>query len=205
MFRDAFVSVDPEVAKEIIDRVNGVLEHVSFDPVAATVMVRDLPFWPGHELLDITDHSGMPPLRRYVVSGPDGLTVLDGMNDPVRRLNENVPVVIDDDTVQDYVRFFFAHVRTRPGRFSVVENVDEISWSEDLPPTARKAIGRMIEPVILMKRDRKTRQYILTARILFRDSLFRTEIRVDEDGKPDVVDEVLLVEHMPVIDDVLRM
>ncbi len=115
--------------------------------------------------------------------------------------HEKVPIKLDDETVADYARFFFTYIRGRHGRFIITENVDDINWKEDPPPAARKAIGKMLGPVSIKKKDEKG-TYCLEARVMFKDSLFKTDIYVKPDGTVTLTDEELLIEDMPVLDDV---
>lgn len=77
-------------------------------------------------------HHARPP--HGAVHRPDGITVLDWTNAPIYKLNESVPIVLDDKTVGFYVRFFFTYVRGRHGRFLIVESVDDIAWKDEPPP-----------------------------------------------------------------------
>jgi len=201
MFQEAFKKLELADAATILDEVNPHLEGTPFDPVETTIMAHDVPFYPGCRFLDIADHTMNPPMRRFVIYKPGDVTVLDWTNVPIYGLNKKLPISLSDDNVADYVRFFFTYVRGRHGRFIIMENVDDINWKEEPPPAARKAIGKMLGPVQIKDKKDGGKVYHLEARVLFKDSLFKTDIFVSQDGHVALSDEELLVEDMPVLDD----
>lgn len=202
MFREAFEKLDLANVATILDQVNPLLDGLQFDPVETTIMAIDLPFYPGFQFLDIADHTGLPPLQRFVVYKPDQVVVLDFTNDPIYALNKAAPITLSAETAEDYVRFFFAYVRGRHGRFLLAENVDDINWKEDPPPAARKAIGKMLIPVTL-NNVQDDGIYKMSACMVFKDSLFKSDIKVTPGGQVSLENEELLVEDLPVLDDTL--
>jgi len=81
-----------------------------------------------------------------------------------------------------------------------VENVDDLNWRDDPPPSARKAVSELIDPLILEKEDKDA--FYLRGCMMFKDSLFKSLIKVESDGMVSLHEEELLVEDMPVLDDV---
>ena len=100
------------------------------------------------------------------------------------------------------MRFFFSFVRGRHGRFLITESVDDIAWKDEPPPNARKAIGSLIAPATLTGVD-EGGNFSVAALMMFKDSLFKTSIRVTPNGVVTMKDEELVVEDIPVLDDVL--
>lgn len=200
IFQEAFKKLELEEVALVLDQIAPLLEDTVFDPIETVINAVELTFYPGQRLLDIGDYTLMPPLRRFAVHGRDSSVVLNFTNEPIYHLNKTIPIHLDEKTVLDYVRFFFSFVRGKHGRFLMVENIDDIQWKEDPPPPARKAIGKMIKPLCITNvPEEKT--YLLQACMMFKDSLFRCDIRVDKDGRVTVKNEELLVEDMPVLDD----
>ena len=200
MFREAFVKLELEDVATILDQVNPLLEGTPFDPVETTVLAQDLSFYPGYQLVEISDQSISPPLVRHVLYKPDDVVVLDWSNKPIYDLNGRAPIKLDEMNVCDYAYFFFTYVRGQHGRFIIVQNVDDIDWKEEPPPAARKAIGKMLEPLNI-KEKAKNGVYHLEARVVFKDSLFKTDIYVEPNGQITLADEELLIEDMPILDD----
>jgi len=200
MFRDAFAKIDEQETADLLRDINPVLQGGGFDPASATVLGQDLAFYPGWRFLDVADYSSIPALRRFVVHRAGQAVVLDSTNGPIYELNRIAPIALDEDNVADYVRFFFTYVRGRHGRFIITENPDDVAWREEPPPAARKAISQMLTPARVTGADSEGR-FMLSVCMMFRDSLFRTEVRVRPDGAVSLENEELLIEDMPVLDD----
>lgn len=202
MFRDAFVKLDALEAEALLRDVNPLLEGSPLDPRSAVVLSVAPSFYPGYRFLDISDHSIAPPRRIHGLYAPGELVLLDWTNAPIYAMNRKGCLHLDEKNIAEYVRFFFTMVRGRHGRFLITETVDDIAWKEEPPPTARKAIGNLIEPVRLVGMDADG-TYTLGVRLMFKDSLFRAKVTVKSDGQVSLSEEELVVEDMPVQDDVL--
>ncbi len=201
MYKEAFTKLEVEEAALILEEVNPAFDGLVFDPVQATILAWDTPFYKDYRFLDIADHTSMPALQRFVVYKPGDVTVLDFTNEPIYALNQKVPVKLAEGNIEDYIRFFFTYVRGRHGRFLIAENVDDIQWKEDPPPPARTAIGKMLCPITLRQVD-KDGTFHLEMCMMFKDSLFKSKVAVDKQGFVTLSDEELMIEDMPIIDDV---
>ncbi|MEZ5815312.1 MAG: hypothetical protein R3E13_11440 [Alphaproteobacteria bacterium] len=200
MYQEAFTKLELDETALILDRLNPEFDGSVFDPVETTVLAQNIRFYPGFRILDIADYGTIPPLRRFVLYSADMFSILDFSNEPLYALNQKLPIDLNENNVADYIRFFFTYVRGRHGRFIITESVDDINWKEEPPPTARKAIGKMLTPVKLEKKD-ENGNYHLNACMVFKDSLFKSRIKVEPNGFVSLSDEELLVEDMPVLDD----
>jgi len=200
MYQEAFTKLELDEIATILDKLNPEFDGSIFDPVESTVLAQDVPFYPGYRLLDIADYASVPAMRRFVLYSKDVFLILNFSNEPIYALNQKLPIKLSEDNVADYVRFFFTYVRGRHGRFIITEAVDDINWKEDPPPSARKAIGKMLSPVSAEKTD-EDGNYHLNGCMVFKDSLFKSHIKVEPNGFVSLSDEELLVEDMPVLDD----
>ena len=200
MFKDAFVKLDAVQAEKLAVMINPHLDQ-PFEPAGTAAMVHDLPFYPGWFLAELSRHDHYPPLVRYAVCNDKGeVHALNWSNEPIFRLNKIVPVVINDATMADYVRFFFTHVRGPHGRFLIIDTVDDIDWREEPAPAGRKALGRMIEPMYVKSREADG-TIVFKLCVVFKDSLFQAEAHLKTDGRIAMTNEELLVEDIPVADD----
>lgn len=208
MFQDAYVKLNKQETASVVETLSPILDSASFDPASAIVMSRELPFYPGSKFLDLADHRTLPPARRFAIIAKNKAHILDFTNQPIYELNESYPLQLTIDNVTDYVRFFFSFVRGRHGRFLIIESVDDIPWREEPAPSGRKAIGKMVAPMAVSEIPAPlgaghTKTYHLSAYMLFKDSLFRADIEVADTGQVKILQETLLIEDIPVIDDTL--
>lgn len=204
MFSNAFVKLDREETRVLASKINPSFRDGTFNEATVTILAQEMPFYPGYRFLDIADFSVVPTVRKFVVYKPGDVAVLNWTNEPIYRLNERVPVKLGKDNVADYLRFFFSSIRGRHGRFLIVESVDDVTWSEEPSAAARKAIGQMIAPVDVKGTD-KDGTFHLTCCIVFKNSLFRTDVHVKANGIVDLSNEELLIEDMPVQEDTLGL
>lgn len=205
MFRDAFTKLDTLEAQTLLAALSPLIEGSLYAAEKATVLAAPVSFYPGYRFIEISDHTTMPARKTallYKEGGAGEATLLDWTNAPIYALNDKVPLSLDENTVKDYVRFFFLYVRGRHGRFVIVESIDEIAWKEEPPANARKAVGALIAPLHLYGIDNDG-TYRLSARLLFKDSLFKADIVVGHDGHINLEGEELVIEDIPVVDDVL--
>lgn len=199
MNQDAHKKLELEEVATILDKLNPEFDGKVFDPLETVILSQESPFYKGLQFLDIADHTIHPPIHRYVLYSDDSHVILTFSNEPIYALNLSHPIVLNEENATEYAKFFFSYVRGRHGRFIITENVDDVNWRDDPPPSARKAIGQMLQPVTLDSSDEKG--YHLTACMVFKDSLFKSKITVDAKGYVSLSDEELLVEDMPILDD----
>lgn len=200
MFKDAFIKLDPVQAARMVSLINPALD-IKFHPDKSNVMIHNLPFYEGYFIAEISRHDQQPPIVRAAVCNDKGeINVLNWSNDPIMALNRKVPITLNEENTPDYMRFFFTYVRGSHGRFIIIDNVDDIDWREEPAPAGRKALSKMIEPLHVKKRE-EDGTVIYAASIIFKDSLFAAEVHVRPDGTISLHNEELLVEDIPVADD----
>jgi len=202
MFSQAFVKLQKDEAESLLCEVNPCLDGSVFESDTATVMAVDLTFYPGYRFIEFANYEIDPPNHRFVVYKSDDIVVLDWTNKPIYQLNEKAPLQLDASNVLDYVHFFFTYVRGRHGRFLMVENVDDFSWQEEPPPSVKKGIAQILVPPEIEETEAG---YKITACLVFKDSLFRSEINVEKNGQVALSNQELLIEDMPVIDDMIGL
>jgi len=203
MFQDTYSKLNQTEVENLLLKVNSFFEGVIFNPQNTIIMSRTLDFYPGFKFYDMADHTQNPASRRFIIVKKDKVIVLDFTNAPIYELNKVAPIYLNEDTVHDYVRFFFNFVRGRHGRFLIVETVDDIAWREEPPAAAKKSIGKLIMPVALIDDDKESEDFQLHAQMMFRESLFSADISVKKDGIVQLSNEQLMIEDMPVLDDIL--
>lgn len=203
MFQEKFETLKDKETGKLLDDINPLTESGPFNPESTAILAVNTSFYNGYRFFDITDNGVTPPLKLFVVgrSEDKDYRILSWSNEPIYALNKDVPIKLTKKNVSDYVRFFFTYVRGKHGRFIIIDNVDDINWRESPPPAARKAVAKMIKPLSLESGDKKT-GFVLKASMMFRDSLFSSDIHVTPNGMIELSNEELLIEDMPVLDDV---
>ena len=206
MIDDAFIKLESADATRIFNQIKDDLDVMFADPVEVVILATDLVFYPGYHLLEISNHTQMNAVKCHVVYSEEKWQVLDYTNESLFDLNASVPIKLSNVSVIEYIKFFFRFVKGRQGYFHVVQSVDDIAWKDDPPPQARKAIGAMIEPVHLEAIGKKGADkgvYMCQAHMMFKNALAKADIHVKPDGHVEIKNEEILIEDMPILDDVL--
>lgn len=201
MFSQPFIKLEHGDAASILDLLNPKLEISKFDTASAQVMSLLLPFYEDIDLVEISDPQTIPAKKTSILYHKVNkeIWVLNGKNDPIYEVNKKYPVILDDIVVSLYVQFFFAYVRGRHGRFHLINSVSEIKWREEPTKAAKQSLGKMISPLAILETDKE--QWRLISSMVFKDSLFESEIIVKIDGSVQMAYQEILVEDIPVINE----
>ena len=194
----------PEVVVRLLGEINPHLAPVPFNPESTTIRSQKLPFYKEYQFLELTDLSTVPGARKYVLykaspKNPD-VNVINWTNQTVYDTNEKAPIILNEDTVVSYVKFFFGYVRGRHGRFLIIETIDDVRWQIEPPAQGRKVMQEMLSPVELESKE-PDGTFNLAAFMVFKDSLFKTRIHVKPDGLVSMSEEDLKIEGMPILQD----
>lgn len=192
--------LDSEKTAQALSELNSYLEPIPFSPESTTIRTQRLPFYRDYALFELTDLSAIPGARKYAIYKPGDVNVINWTNQAIYETNEKAPVVLTEDTVVDYVRFFFNYVRGRHGRFLIIETIDDVRWQIEPPAQGRKVMQEMLEPITLVGQD-PDGTFNLEAFMIFKDSLFKTQIHVKQDGLVSMSNEELKIEGMPISQD----
>jgi hypothetical protein len=192
--------LDSEKAAKILSEVNPQLEPVPFNPESTTIRLQKLPFYRDYVLLELTDLSTIPGARKYAIYKQGDVSVINWTNQAIYETNEKTPILLNEDTIIGYVKFFFNYVRGRHGRFLIIETIDDVRWQIEPPAQGRKVMQEMLSPVTLEGVD-DDGTFNLEAFMVFKDSLFKTKIHVKKDGLVSMSKEDLKIEGMPILQD----
>jgi hypothetical protein len=200
MFQDQYTKLKSEDVTPTLQSFNPLLDGSPF-PDTSVIMRRTLSFYPDHWFYDVADHQTMPPRRRFLIVKDQSIIVLDGKAETILSLNSAVPPILNDQNIHDYIQFYLAFVRGIYGRMILIESLDDIPWRDEPSPAARKAIGKMVHA---MEPTRSiTGAYHTKAQMIFNDGLYEVDLHVSKGGVIEFKDPQMLVEDMPVLDDVL--
>ena len=188
----------------LLGEINPHLAPVPFNPESTTIRSQKLSFYKEYAFLELTDLSTVPGARKYVLYKADSkkpdVNVINWTNQTVYDTNEKAPIILNEDTIVSYVKFFFGYVRGRHGRFLIIETIDDVRWQIEPPAQGRKVMQEMLSPVELESKEADG-TFNLTAFMVFKDSLFKTRIHVKPDGLVSMSEEDLKIEGMPILQD----
>lgn len=203
MFDEAFTKLEIDEIASLLDVLNKEIEGSTFDPLETTILAVDVPFYAEYRFLSVADHATNPPLQRFVFQKNDtqDFTVIDWTYKTIYDLNKIAPISLDDKNVLEYVRFFFAHVKGRHGRFIICESADNVQWKDEPPEEVRKKLNKTMQPLEI-KEKRKDGVYAIKAFMMLKDALFNVDIYVEPNGRVTMSDHEIMIEDVPVLDSV---
>ncbi|MDD3029037.1 MAG: hypothetical protein PHS57_01965 [Alphaproteobacteria bacterium] len=172
-----FQSLDSAATQKFLDAVKGSFASVSLEGDGVSVQYADLPFYDEVKLYAITDSALPPPNTRYVLYRKGDVCVMDWTNEPIYDVNERAPIKIDRKTCIPYARFFFHFVRGQLGRFIIVEKPEEVSWLPNATEQEKTAVNQKLLP-LTYKGIGRDNLITLTATVVFKNALFKTDIKI---------------------------
>ncbi len=193
---------DAEQTPRLVAEINTQMKDVKFDDTYTTVRTQSLPFYAEHDFIELTDTTKTPALVRRVIYKPGDFYILNWTNQPIYTANEKAPIIVTEENSPTYVNFFFHFVKGRHGRFVLIDGPEQINWSEAPPEKGLQALRNMIKPLAVTDIEEDGTINLLSY-MVFKDSLFRAKVVVKRDGMVSLTDEALVVEGMPIIEDVV--
>ncbi len=185
--------LDADAAAPIIAEIKGMLEEKNMDLNALDIRVANLPWYDEYKFYVLQDHEQ----TRYMLYKPGDAELLNWTNEILYRVNDKAPIRLDRKNVIPYAKFFFHYVRGQLGRFIIVEKPDDVAWLDNATEEEMQKVNDRLMPVTYKGIGRDNR-YLLTASVVFKNALFKTNIRVAPDGLMELTDEDLLLEDLNV-------
>lgn len=203
MYNRPWEEIDPEKMPRLVAEINRSLKDRQFDANTTIGQRQELPWYAEYEFLELTDTStSNPTFTRRIIYRPEDFYILNWTNGPIYTANDKAPIIMNTDIVGDYIKFFFNYVKGRHGRFVIIDNVDEIAWEGSVPAKGKEAVAKIIKPVTVTSVE-DSGKITLVSYMVFKDSLFRANVHVERDGMVSLSDEALVIEGMPIVEDVV--
>lgn len=185
--------VEAEAAAAIIEEIKPMLEAKNMDLNALELRSSSVSWYDEYKFYILQDHEQ----TRYMLYKSGDAELLNWTNEIIYRVNDKAPIKLDRKNVIAYAKFFFHYVRGQLGRFIIVEKPDDVAWLDNATQEEMQKVNDRLMPVTYKGIGRDNR-YLLTASVVFKNALFKTNIRVAPDGLMELTDEELLLEDLNV-------
>ncbi len=202
MFSGKFIEIKDDRKVPVTDYLNKNLKDEIFDSQKCKILSHQISCYPNCSFIEVETSDSLDSRKFYLLKNDqsEDTYFLNGTNEPIYALNSDLPIKLDAENVISYTRFFFNYVRGSHGRFLIIDHPDDIKWREEPAQNAKKSLGKMIEPLSIIQNN--TDDFVLHASIVFKDSLFEANIIVKNNGNVSLTRQEILVEDIPVLDDV---
>ena len=177
MFDNDFRPLDAAATQALLADIADDVSPVRFPANATTVHVTDLPFYDAFKLYAISDTTLPQPNTRYALYKQGDVTLLNWTNEPIYAVNERAPIKLDRKTAIAYAKFFFHFVRGQLGRFIIVEKPEEVVWLSNANAEEKAKVAAKLMPVTY-KGIGRDNLMTLTATVVFKNALFKTDVKI---------------------------
>jgi len=177
MFDVTFNPLDQASSQKMLAEIGTDISPVNLPADKTEIGIYDLPFYDDFKLYALSDTSLPKPNARYALYKPNDVSLMNWTNEPIYAVNERAPIKLDRKTVIVYAKFFFHFVRGQLGRFIIVEKPEEMVWLANATDKEKADVAARLMPVTY-KGIGRDNLYTLTATVVFKNALFKTDIKI---------------------------
>lgn len=173
----AYETLSPDAGRAFLAEIAQDLLPIKMSAEKTLVQVAKLPFYEEYKLYALTDMTLPPPNVRYVLHKPGDLVIMNWTNEPIYSVNDKAPIKLDRKSLITYAKFFFHFVRGQLGRFIIVEKPEDVRWLDNATDQEKANVASRLMPVTY-KGIGRDNLFTLTATVVFKNALFKTDIKV---------------------------
>jgi hypothetical protein len=172
-----FDTLAPDAAQKLLADIASDIAPVNLPADKTTVQAAALLFYDEFKLYALSDTALPLPNTRYILYKPGDVSLMNWTNEPIYSVNERAPIKLDRKTTIPYAKFFFHYVRGQLGRFIIVEKPEEVVWLANANDKEKAEVAQRLMPVTY-KGIGRDNLYTLTATVVFKNALFKTDIKI---------------------------
>lgn len=163
-----------------------------FSMTSTEARCSKLPFYTNFLLYRLTNNATLPAFSMDFLSDGQKFMYLDGSSDPIYRVNATGDLIINDDTVLDYLAFFVHYVPGPEGEILLIDSHRKVL------PTGVLDIDRHREILsthreVKMEFDREKKLYTIRVPMYYGGALVKAVINLGVHGNLEIVDWQMLL------------
>lgn len=187
-----------EELEGFISQVNPIDGKYQANAATTEVGWRQLLFYENVVLIRLKDRSwGKPRLAVYFLADQGTLYRLNGTSPPIHEVNAKAPIVVTEENVLEYLRFFCFFVRGEEGPFLIAENMDDPYIPQTEDPKTRAVIEGTVRPASYEGRNEQG--YLLCDAVVFySNALFIANFAVQPTGMIEMLSDEPIAADLPV-------
>jgi len=200
MWRTKERKVD-EIAERLAKAINNYNCNNLVSAANSTYRLSALPFYTNFKLYTFIDFSFCPYLEMNLLDNGIYTFVLDGSQKPFLEANSISPLVLTSNNVYQYALIVLGNIREGNCAYRLVKSIDDITFSSIPSKEEYLKIESSITPPVI-KKDADS--YEITTSLLLNDCILEATIKVQIDGRVEIIKEDIVLENMPIRELVLE-
>ncbi len=177
-----------------------------FDPIeqhlisaeTSQLLRMSLPFYDGIDLVRVRDSRWTQrTLSLFFLYRKDLLVYLDGTAQPIHEANATAPVVLNEENIIDYIRFFGFFVHGEEGPFYIFESIDDEGISQDLEKSEKEILKKFVRPAKFGGVNSEG-SFLVNAVLVYSGGIFQADFGISQSGKVTMFNDEPLKVDLPV-------
>lgn len=180
----------------ILEKANSMHEH-NFFKKTALIKSSKLPFYKKSELVTVTEPTLTPAVKMRFIKCQDDLLKLDGTSSSIFEAIEKDEFSLDSNNViKNYLCFYFSYVKGQEGSFCIVEDVEQINFSEEVPEDLYSNLETFISDIEVSDnaKDKKEVKF----NMIYADCIYKAVANILDDGEIDIISEEARYSQLPI-------
>lgn len=199
----AYQKLEGKDVDRYLPLLNPVIPGADLNSDALQLMRAKTTFYKDTSIIEVLDRQAHPPRQFTVLTNNKISQIVDYKPESIKQMNSVYGLNLTDNTVCDYVRFFLKYTQGPHGRFLLLEGVEDIPWKEDPPPAARTALAEMIKSLPQALESDATGWHGEIS-VIFQGAFFYADLTVSQDGEIALANQRLMIDQMPIFDDIIQ-
>ena len=192
--------IDVPLAKYalLIPLINALSSFSLFNEDRTSLRECQLPFVENYKLLSAQSFSTIPPVTMHYLwnESNNDIIKMNGTREAVFDNLEKLRLVLNKDTAVPYVAFVLDNVQSDDGTLRLVQHPNEIDYSDLLSPQERQFLAENIKTATVVDEEEG---FYITCNIVYGTTLFEAELRLEENGLFDFINERQIGEPIPAL------
>ena len=154
-----------------------------------------LPFYAGVSVISATTLTTIPMITRRFVGDGRNFVTLDGTEDCMEEINERYKLVLNEETVVDYLAFYLSAVKTQNGYFRLIKTAEDLEMDVEENDELLDVMKKLITLPTVTKEGNA---FFVKGFILLENTMYHAEMTVLADGNVELTDARVAYEDLPV-------
>lgn len=166
---------------ELIPLINSQSSYDLFTQEKTHLQTTLLPFFKDYRLLSAQTFSTIPPVTMHYLWNEENNDIIriEGIRDAVFNNLGKLGLILNEKTVVPYVKFVLDSVWTDKGSLRLVEDMEEIEFSDGPSMKDLRFLKKTIRPAII---SRNGGSYLLDAIIIYATEIYQSTIKLQQNG-----------------------